>query len=305
MKIRLAATIGVLAAFFFTSFARAQDLRAKIEAFYSQSDSVTNDKDLDGCVSLLTEDYRILLSGMDREGARNTTKSVMSSYEEIQMQSTPLEISQYGEFIKVLVHSKVRVKTKDGDWADLVEIHSFDYLRYEGGSLKAARSVEIDKTRLDFIKGQTYGDADAPLAFTAPNGWGIIPVAYPSPAMKGAVLVLPPDLNSMAFAAYLKAPGISAKQAVESDEAVTKALSKDSVYELYKSGTVDIGSYEGFETESKFILPNNVDIRHRHRVYFKAHGNLYVLFFDAIPFTRLNEVKEGFQSILTSVKVDD
>ena len=307
MKIRLAATIGVigvLAALAFAPGARAQDIKAKLEAFYSRSDAMTNDKNLDGCISLMTDDYRIILSGVDREGTRSALQTVFSTYDEIQVQSTPLEISQYGEFTRVLLNSNIRLKPANGEWTEISN-YSFDYLRPEGDSFKIARSVEVDKARMDFIKGETYGDTETPFVFTAPRGWEIIPAVYPTPPMQGAVLVMSPDLNSMAFMAYVKMPGLSVQQVAESDEAVTKILSTDSVYELYKSGPVNVGAHEGFETESKIILPGNADIRHRHRVYFKARGTLYVLMFDAIPFNKWDEVKEEFKSILASINVDD
>ena len=307
MKIRLAATIGVigvLAALAFAPGARAQDTKAKIEAFYSRSDAMTNDKNLDGYIALMTDDYRIILSGVDREGTRSALQTLFSTYDEIRVQSTPLEISQYGELTRVLLSSNIRLKPANGEWTEISN-YSFDYLRSEGDSFKIARSVEVDKARLEFIKGQTYGDTETPFVFTVPSGWEIIPAVYPSPVMQRAVIVLPPDLKSMAVMAHVKIPGLSAQQVVESDEAVTRVLSKDSVYELYKSGPVSVGAHEGFEMESKIILPNTVDIRHRHRVYFKAHGTLYVLIFDAIPFTGWDEVKSGFQSILASINVDD
>jgi len=291
------------------AWAQDADLKAKVEAFYAKGDSFVNAKNLEGIFSLLADDYQMIFRGLDRKGLRTLLTTLFSSYEGIQTTSTPLEISRYGEFIKVLVGSKMMGKTADGEWKELSNNHAIEYLRPEGSSFKTARSGEIDITRLNLIKGQTYSDTEAPFAFAAPQGWEIIPSVQPG--MKGTVVVLAPDMSSMALMGYLKIPGISAQQAVEGEETLTKSLSQNTVYELYKSGPVNVGPYEGFETESRFNIPNTGDRhrrrgdRHRRRVYFKAHGSLYVLCFDAIPFDKWDSVKDGFLSILASIKVED
>lgn len=304
MKSRWMGAVIILMMFTLMPGAWAQDagLKAKVEAFYAQKDSFNNAKNLEGIFSLLADDYQVIKLGLDRKGLRNLLTTIFSSYEGIQTTSTPLEISRYGEFIKVLIGSKTLGKTADGEWKELSNNYAIEYLRPEGGSFKIARSGEIDKTRLNLIKGQTYSDTEGPFAFTAPQGWEIIPGVQPG--MKGTVVVLAPDMSSMALMGYLKTPGISAQQAAEGDETLTKSLSQNTVYELYKSGPVKVGPYEGFETESRFNIPDAGD-RHRRRVYFKAHGSLYVLCFDAIPFDKWDSVKDGFLSILASIKVED
>ena len=103
---------------------------------------------------------------------------------------------------------------------------------------------------------------------------------------------------------YVKAPGISAKQAAEGDEALGKNLSDKNAYQLIKSGPINVGLYKGYEIESKFFIPRDRE-RHRRRVYFKAGGLLYVLCFDAMPFKQWDSVKDGFQFILDSLKIED
>ena len=123
--------------------------------------------------------------------------------------------------------------------------------------------------------------------------------------MKGVVLALAPDRTSVTlFFGYLKIAGISAQAAIEGDEGLSEKLSKDGSYKLYKSGPITVGGHDGFMTESKFLLPTTQE-RHRLRVYFNANGALYLLCFDAIPYTQWDAVKDGFQSILDSIKVPE
>jgi hypothetical protein len=286
------------------SGAWAQDagLKAKVDMFYDQMNSCFKTKSAEGFVSLLTNDFTAIPSGQNREAASSYIKTAFSSSDLFQAAYSPLEITQSGGFIKVLRDERILVKPADGDWKEVSNKQAFDYLLPEGGNLKLARTADIDKTRLSFISGQMYKDAQALFTLSAPEGWEIIPGVHPT--MKGTVLVLAPDRSSMAMIGYLKTPGITAQQAVEGDDQLAKMLSKDSVYELYKSSPFNMGAYEGFESESRFTIPSTQD-RYRRRVYFKAHGSLYVICFDAIPFSQWNSVKNGFQQILDSIKVED
>lgn len=304
MKRKWMGAVVILVMFTLTPGAGAQDadLKARIEAFYAQGDSFVNGKNLEGIFSLLTDDYQEIRLGMNRRGLRNLLTTLFSSYEGIRTTTTPLEISRYGEFVRVLVGSRMLGKTAGTEWKEIASTSAMEYLRPDGNSFKTARSGEIDRTRLNLIKGRTYADPEAPFAVTAPQGWDIIPGVLPG--LKGTVVVLAPDMSGMALMGYLKTPGISPQQAAEGDETLTRSLSQDTVYELYKSGPVAVGPYEGFETESRFHIPATGD-RHRRRVYFKAHGSLYVLCFDALPSDRWDDVKDGFQSILASIKVED
>lgn len=304
MKRKWTIAVGIILMFACMSRAWAQDasLKAKVEMFYDQINSCYKTKNAEGFVSLMTNDFMGFPSGQNREAAQGFIKAAFSSSDTFQATYSPLEITQSGGFIKVLRDERILVKRVDGDWKEVSNKQVVDYLLPEGSNLKLARSVDIDKARLSFISGQRYKDEQAPFSLTVPEGWDIIPGVHPT--MKGTVLVLAPDRSSMALMGYMKTPGISAQQAAEGDELLAKALSKDSVYELYKSGPTNVGAYDGFEIESRFTIPTTPD-RHRRRVYFKAHGSLYVLCFDAIPFSQWDAVKGGFQQILDSIKVED
>ena len=102
---------------------------------------------------------------------------------------------------------------------------------------------------------------------------------------------------------YVRAPGISAKKAVEGDEAAGKILSDPQKYELIKSGPITVDGHQGFESESKFFIVLEGRERHRRRVYFNADGLLYLLCFDAMPFSQWDQVKDDFQSMVNSIKV--
>ena len=91
------------------------------------------------------------------------------------------------------------------------------------------------------------------------------------------------------------------KKAAEGDEAIGRVLSKPGTYRLLRSGTVRINGYEGFEIESEFFFIGDRE-RRRHRVYLSAGDMLYVLCFDAMPARQWGSVKDGFQSILNSVR---
>jgi hypothetical protein len=286
------------------SGAWAQDagLKAKVESFYDQINSCFKTKNAEGFVSLMTSDFTGIPSGQSREAVGNYIKTAFSSSDTFQSNYAPLEITQSGGFIKVLRDERILVKPENGDWKEVSNKQVMDYLLPEGSNLKLARSADIDKARLSYVNGQRYKDEQGSFSLSAPAGWDIIPGVHPT--MKGTVLVLAPDQSSMALMGYLKTPGITAQQAVEGDEQLAKVLSKDSVYELYKSGPINLGAYEGFETESRFTIPSTQD-RHRRRVYFKAHGSLYVIIFDAIPFSQWDSVRGSFQQILDSIKVED
>jgi hypothetical protein len=259
-------------------------------------------KDFERLMSLISDDYQVIMAGLDREGVKNLIQAGLSSYDEIQAAFTPLEITRSGSFIKVLRDEKIMGKSGGADWKEISNKQGIDYLVQEGNSLKIARSSDIDKNRLSYINGQTYKDEEGRFAFVAPDGWEIIPWVHPT--IKGSVLAVAPDKTSVAMMGYVKTPGFTAQQVAEGDENLSKALSKAETYQLFKSGSITFKGTEAFEIESRFNLPNARD-RYRRRVYFKAHGSLYVLCFDAIPYTQWENVKDGYQQILDSINVND
>jgi hypothetical protein len=305
MKSKSAGVVGLILLFVCVSGVLAQDnasLKAKAQAFYDQESSLVQAKNLEGLMSFVSDEYQAIMAGLDREGAKSILKSIFSSVDEIKATLTALDASPSGRFIKVLRHEKVMVRSGGGEWEELSNKQIIEYLVQEGGVLKTARSADMDKTRLSYINGLTYKDPESGLSFVVPNGWEIIPSMHPT--IKGYVLALAPDKTSVAMMGYGRMPGSTAQQIAEGDENIGKALSKAETYQLYKSGPITLKGIEGFETESRFNIPNAQD-RHRRRVYFKTHGLLYVLCFDAIPYTQWDNVKDGFQQILDSVKVED
>jgi len=305
MKSKSTVAVGFILVFACMSSVWAQDnagLKAKVQAFYDQESSFIQAKDFEGLMSLVSDDYQAIMAGLDREAVKNMVKAGLSSYDEIQATSTPLEITRSGSFIKVLRDEKIMGKSGGGDWKEISNKQIVDYLVQEGNTLKTARSADIDKSRLSYINGPTYKDEEGSFSFVVPQGWEIIPWVHPT--MKGSVLAVAPDKTSVAMMGYVKTPGLTAQQVAEGDEGLGKALSKAETYQLYKSGAITFKGLEAFEIESRFNIPSAQD-RHRRRVYFKAHGSLYVLCFDAIPYTQWDSVKDGFQQILDSIKVDD
>jgi hypothetical protein len=304
MKSKWIVATGIVLMFACLSGTWAQDagLKAKVAAFYNQVNACYQTKNLEGYLSLMTEDFQIIMAGLDREGARSYLKSLFASYDQFQAAYTPLEITQSGRYIRVIREEKIQGKSVNGDWKEVSNKQMLDYLVQEGSSFKFARTTDFDKTRMNTISGQMYKDEQSGLSLTAPDGWEIIPGMHPS--MKGTVFIMAPDKLSMALIGYVKIPGITAQQAAEGDEQLAKVLTKDGVYELYKTGPIHVGSYEGFEIESRFNIPNAQD-RHRRRVYFKAQGSLYVMCFDAIPFSQWDNVKVGFQQILDSLRIEE
>lgn len=304
MKTKSAVWAGLIFLFSCLSSGWAQNaagLEAKIQKYYSQLSACLEAEDLEGVLSLTTDDYQEIYIARDREGSRNLFKSIFASLDDIHMATTALDISQSGQFIKVLREEKISARSGGGELKEISNKTVLDYLIQEGDSLKCARYASVEKDRIRNISGQAYKDADAGFSFIAPAGWEIIPGGHPIP---GAVCVLAPDKTSAALLGYVKTPGFSAQQAAEGDETITKGLAKPETYQLVKSGPIKIGSFEGYEIESRFAIPNVQD-RYRRRVYFKAHGSLYVLCFDAIPYTQWDSVKDGFQSIMNSFKLSE
>jgi hypothetical protein len=305
MKSKSTIVVGFILILICFSSAWAQDdaaLKAKVQAFYDQESAFIQAKDFEGLMSLVSEDFQVIMAGLDREGAKNMAKTGLSSYDELQATFTPLEITRSGSFIKVLRDEKIMGKSGGGDWKEISNKQIFEYLVQEGNSLKTARSADVDKSRLSYINGSTYKDEEGGFSFAVPEGWEIIPWIHPT--MKGSVLAVAPDKTSTALVGYVKTPGLTAQQVAEGDENLAKMISKAETYQLYKSGAITFKGQEAFETESRFNIPSAQD-RHRRRVYFKAHGSLYVLCFDAIPYTQWDSVKDGFQQILDSIKAED
>jgi len=305
MKSRSTIIIGFILALMGFSETRAQvdaDLRTKVEALYHQAEHSWATRDLDLYMSLLAENYEDIFAGADRKGIRSVLRIRFMGYEELRAEYTILDVSQSGRFIRAAVNVKVEGKSSEGIWATLADTVSLSLLIQEGGSLKIYRSTETDGDRLKNVRGQTYRDEQINLSFTVPENWHIFPtVAHP--ALQGCVFILAPDMSSATMIGYVKVPGVSAKKAVEGDEAATKILSDPEKYELFRSGPITVDGHQGFETESKFFILLEGRERHRRRVYFNAGGSLYVVCFDAMPFSQWNQVKDGFQSILDSIKV--
>jgi len=297
--------IGFILALTCLSGVWAQDnaaLKGKIEAVYEMMDQSLESRDLAAFMSLFTDDYQVILAGTDRQGFQDAIKQIFQGNDQLRAEHTIIDIAQSGDTIKVAWDQKLEGKSGDKDWDEPDKRSMISLLVQEGGILKFARSAELDKNRLINVDGQTYKDGRMGFSFAAPENWMIIPSVHPT--MQGMVIVLAPDRSSVAMFGCVKMPGISARQGIEGDEMLTEKLSKEGTYKLFKSGPISIGGHEGFETESKFFLPTTQD-RYRRRVYFSAGGSLFVLCFDAIPFTQWDKVKDGFQSILDSFKVPD
>jgi hypothetical protein len=302
MRNRLPIAIGLMLVITYLPGVYAREdkaLKEKVEAYYKKVDQLYGAKDLEGLLSTLADDFQVILAGLDREVVRSYLKTNLAKYDEMRAKYTPIEISQSGKFIRVLRDEKISGKIGNGDWEEISNKVMLEFLVQEKNSLKCSRLTDIDKTRLNTIKGLTYKDEQIDFSFAVPEGWEILP--YVHPLMQGSVLALAPDKSSVVLFGYVKAPGLSAQQAAEGDEAIGKALSVPGAYQLFKSGPISIGPYKGFEIESKFFIPSTQE-RHRRRVYLKSGGLLYVLCFDAIPFHQWDKVKDGFQSIVDSIK---
>jgi ketosteroid isomerase-like protein len=305
MKIRLTVVVGFILVLTWMSGAWAQDsaaLRGKIEALYEAMDQALEAKDLATFMSLFTDDYQVILAGTDRQGFQDAIKQNFQGNDQLRTEHTIIDIAQSGDTIKVAWDQKIEGKSSDKDWGELYKRSMISLLIQEGNILKFARSAELDKNRLSNVNGQTYKDGQMGFSFAAPENWMIIPSVHPT--IQGMVIVLAPDRSSVAMLGCIKMAGIGARQGIEGDEMLTEKLSKEGTYKLFKSGPISIGGHEGFETESKFFLPTTQE-RYRRRIYFNAGGSLYILCFDAIPFTQWDQVKGGFQSMLDSIKVPD
>ncbi len=306
MKIRSTIVVGFVLFLTCVSYALAQhaDLRARVEELFEKADQYTEAKDLEASLSLLSDDWQMILAGIDRNGVRDYIEQLFKDHDELWSQHVILEIAESGNLIKVISDELLKGKSGDGDWTEIYHRPGIYYLAQEGNSLKIFRSAEIDRDRLQNVDGQTYKDENAGFSFTVPDNWAIIPSKHPT--MQGYVMVLAPDMSSAALLGYLKIPGLnlSARQAIEGDEAATERIAKEDDYKLHSSGPISVGEYEGFETESEFLLPSTQP-RYRRRVYFNAGDFLYALSFDAIPPENWDMVKGGFQSILDSIQIDN
>ena len=306
MKIRPTVILGFILVLACVTGAWAQDaaLRAKVEDLFEKADQYTEAKDLEGHMTLFADDWQLILAGTDLKGARDYIKQLFQDNDELWAGHLILDIKQSGKVIRVISDQMRKGRKDDGNWVEIYHRPELHYLIREGNHLKFLRTAEIDKDRLKNIDGQTYKDENAGFSFTVPESWGIIPSKHPT--LQGFVLALAPDMTSVAMLGHLKIPGINlnARQAIEGDEVTTENASTKDTYKLFSSGPITVGGYEGFQTESEFLIENS-QTRHRRRVYCKADAFLYVLCFDAIPPKNWDMVKDGFQSILDSIQFDN
>jgi hypothetical protein len=275
-------------------------LQANVEALYAKADQALKNKDIQGYLALLTNDYEHVFVGINRDKTQIILKDLFDGYKELRVERAFLEITRFGKWIKVVCSNKVEGNTRREGWSIVLQGVDIDFLIQEGNSLKIARSTQTDKHRLANVSGRIYRDKETGFSFTAPKGWAILPTTA-HPNIQGGVFVLTPDGSSAAMIGYVKMPNISARQAVEGDESLGKIMSKPGTYKLIKSGAIRVNGWEGFEIESEFFIPNDKE-RHRRRVYYNSNGLLYVLCFDGMPFQQWDKVKDGFQSILDSIR---
>jgi hypothetical protein len=274
-------------------------LKAKIEAFYDKSDQLLGAKDVEGWMSLLTEDFQFIFAGNAKDGIRSGLKEKFKGSDELLDSHRILEIAPSGNMIKVIYDTKIEKRSGKEDWKMVSQGTGLDYLIYENGSLKIARSAVIDKYRLTNVMGQSYRDMRAGISFSVPSKWEIIPTEHST--LQGAVYVLAPELSSAVMFGYMPSGGAMAQKAAEGDEAIGKLLSKPEAYKLIKSGPIRFAGRSGYEIESEFFIPNDRE-RHRRRVYLDAGPFLHVFCFDAMPPKQWDKVKDGFQSIIDSIK---
>jgi hypothetical protein len=282
----------------------AQDdakLRAKVAALYDRADRALESKDSDSFLSLLTEDYQSIFVGSDRKSIQSALRIRFMGYGELRAGHTLYDVSKSGNVIRAISDQILEGRTGNKEWEVLDQSTVMDLLIQQRDTLKFARSAEIDRNRLSNINGNSYKDDKLGLSFTAPPNWIIIPTKWGSTVERN-VFVLAPDLTSVAMLGGIQINSVSGKQAAESDEAMGKAISLPAGYKLIKAGPIRISGHEGYEIESEFLIPFDRE-RHRWRVYFNAGGALYPLCFDAIPFKQWDQVKDGFQLILNSVRV--
>ena len=276
-------------------------LRAEVSALYDKADRSLEAKDLDAYMSMFTDDYLQIFAGADRQILRSAFR-VRMGYDQLRASHTILSITQSGNMIKVTNNQKLEAKSGDKDWKVLSKNTVIDWLVQRDGGLKFYRSAGVDKMRLDRINGRTYEDEQTGLSFSVPTNWDIIPIADAN--MAGGVYVLAPDKTSVVLYGYVTAPGITAKQAVEGDDAMGKFTSNPDTYKLFKSRPITVHGHEGFESESEFSIMLDRE-RHRRRVYFSAGDLLHVFCFDAMPPKQWAALEVGFQSILDSVRVKE
>lgn len=301
MKRRAPVIIGLVLFSAYVSAAWARDdagLRADVEALYHKADQAWQDRNLEGYMSLLAGDFQGIFAGRDREGIRSFIKDLFDAYDELRVTNGFLSIRRSGKWIQVLNDSKLEGRSRN-KWSLISQNTNADLLVQEGRTLKYARSIQVDRHRLDNLNGLAYRDPQTGFSFTVPKNWEIFP--SPHPTVQGGVVVMAPDGSSAAILGYVKAPGIDTKKAAEGDEAIGKVLSKPGTYRLMRSGPVRINGYEGFEIESEFFFIGDRE-RHRHRVYLNAGDLLYVLCFDAMPARQWDKVKDGFKHILNSIR---
>lgn len=282
----------------------AQDdarLKAKVAALYDRADRSLEAKDLEAFMSLLADDYQAIFSGSDRKSIQSVLRIRLLGFSELRAGHTIYEVTKSGNFVKAISDQILEGRSGNKAWEVLDQSTVVNLLVQQGDSLKFSRAAEIDRNRLNNINGQTYKDDLIGLSFTVPANWTIFPTKW-NPGVQGAVFVLAPDFTSAAVLGCVKTPATSGQQAAETDETIGKAMSAPGTYKLFKSGPIRVNGHEGFETESEFFLPYDRE-RHRWRVYFNAAGGLYPLCFDAMPFKQWNQVKDGFQFIVDSVRV--
>jgi ketosteroid isomerase-like protein len=253
MRIKSIKVVGFLLVLAFTSGLFAQDnasLKAKVAALYDKTNQYCAAKDIEGFMSLMTDDFQLIMAGSGRETVRIAFTEFFKKYGQLRADYEFLAVVPSGNMIKVVYNFKIEGKNGDEDWKAIFQGSAIDFLRDENGVLRMARSAEVDKYRLPNVIGQSYIDEQIGFSFKVPANWEIIPSAHPT--MQGVIYVIAPDKSSLALFGFVKAPGANAQQAAEGDEALGKQMSDPNTYQLYKSGPISVNGHAGYEMESRF-----------------------------------------------------
>jgi len=278
------------------AFAQDTELRAKVEAFYQKLDRATETENLDEFMSCFTPDYMEVWAGPNRAQLKAIIEKNNTDLENISARREFKNITRAGKYIQVV--SRVAIKAdKAGGGKHEMNLDEVQFLVPDGDSFKIQSRANAKPEAYKNFQGNTCTDDTAGIQFSVPEGWVLVPGAHPY--MRGVTFMLAPDGTSAAMFGYLELPSnVGAKEALEGDDAVCKTVAKN--FEMFQAGEYPVGDLKGYESITRFTIPQDDRDRKRWRVYFSAGGLLITFNFDAIPAERWDGLKPDFETILAS-----
>jgi ketosteroid isomerase-like protein len=282
-----------------------ESLESRVQGVMDAYIEASEAEEMDKVMSFYSDDYAMIFSGPDKKQVREKSTEIFSKYEKLDVSLTNLAVTDKGTYVIAIADQVLRgVKSDKPDSSPIVlaEQSVADYLVEKDGRLQFVATAIVDRKKMENITDSAYKNRSIGISVNFPEDWYTAVSMHPS--MMEMVIFSSPDHAFTGMYGYLELPyNATAKQAVEGDDNVCRQLARDSFTMLYAKD-VEFQGYEGYETITKFHIPQDRGERQRRRVYFKAGGLLHVFVFDTMPPSGWDQAETVFDQILNSFSLE-